>query len=369
MFQNLKLNGYRGFESYELDGLTRVNLLVGKNNCGKTSILEAINLLVSGGNPLVLEQSASRRGEVNLLDEVDGPYRRESIPDISHLFFGHAFGSGSQFRLSSDSPIGSLSIDTIDVDDIMEEQRSLFEDEMGAAPVLGLRITTNTHDEFPVFPIAEDGSLSYLRFPRSRRWWINSKLETPTIQFLTPDSLYPDSMRDMWDKVLIEGRESDVIDAMRILEKDLTSINFLTGSSSRRLSGRAGVLVGFHGSGQRVPLGSHGDGMRRLLALSLSLIQTTNGFLLIDEIDTGLHWTIMEEMWRLIVNAAQQSKVQVFATTHSYDCIQGLASFVESFPEFASEISIQKIDRTLEKAVSLDAERIRIAVAQNIEIR
>ena len=317
----------------------------------------------------MLEQSAARRGEVNLLEEMDVPYRRESIPDISHLFFGHSFGSGVHFRLSSDSDIGSLSIDIIDLDDSTDEQRSLFEDEMGSTPVLGLRITRNSHDELPVFPIAEDGSLSYLRSPRSRRWWINNNPETPTIQFLTPDSLYPDSMRDMWDKVLIGVRESDVIDAMRILEKDLDSIHFLTGSSSRRLSGKAGVLVGFRGSGQRVPLGSHGDGMRRLLALSLSLIQTTNGFLLIDEIDTGLHWTIMEEMWRLIVNTAQQSNVQVFATTHSYDCIQGLASLVESCPEFASEVSIQKIDRTLERAVSLDAERIRIAVAQDIEIR
>lgn len=369
MFQTLKLNGYRGFESYALGNLTRVNLLVGKNNCGKTSILEAINLLVSGGNPFVLEQSASRRGEVNLQDEVDGQFRREIIPEISHLFFGHSFGSGAQFSLASDSASGSLSIDIIDFDDIMDEQRSLFEDEMGSSPVLGLRIKTNTHDEYPVFPIAEDGSLSHPRSSRYRRWWIQNKLENPTIEFLTPDSLYADTMREIWDKVLIEGRESDVIDAMRILEKDLTSIHFLTGSSSRRLSGRAGVLLGFNGSGKRVPLGSHGDGMRRLLALSLSLIQTKHGFLLIDEIDTGLHWTIMEEMWHLIVNVARQSNVQVFATTHSYDCIQGLAALVESCPEFASEVSIQKIDRTLERAVSLDAERIRIAVAQDIEIR
>ena len=118
-----------------------------------------------------------------------------------------------------------------------------------------------------------------------------------------------------------------------------------------------------------MPLGSHGDGMRRLLALSLSLIKTTNGILLIDEIDTGLHWTTMEEMWRLIVNTARKSNVQVFTTTHSYDCIRGLASLVESSTELASEISVQKVDRSLARAVTLDAENIRIAVAQDIEVR
>ena len=57
--------------------------------------------------------------------------------------------------------------------------------------------------------------------------------------------------------------------------------------------------------------------MRRLLALSLSLIRTEQGILLVDEIDTGLHWTVMEEMWRLVVETARRSSVQVFATTHS----------------------------------------------------
>ena len=176
-------------------------------------------------------------------------------------------------------------------------------------------------------------------------------------------------MRTIWDKVLLEGRESDVITAMRLIEADLDSIHFLTGGTSRMDADRAGVLLGFHMRAGRVPLGSYGDGMRRLLALSLSLIQAKDGFLLIDEIDTGLHWTVMEAMWKLIVDTARQSSVQVFATTHSYDCIRGLASLVESRPDLAADVSIQKIEKSLEKAVSLDAEKIRVAIEQDIEVR
>ena len=187
------------------------------------------------------------------------------------------------------------------------------------------------------------------------------------MEFLTSDSLQLDSMRDMWDKVLAEGRETEVIDAMKILERNLDTIHFLTGDAYRRTSG--GVLLGSRKNSRRVPLGSFGDGMRRLLALSVSLVQTTNGFLLIDEIDTGLHFSAMEEMWKLVVSTARQSNVQVFATTHSYDCIQGLAALLESTPEFAPEVSVQKVDRSLAEAVSLDAEQIRVAVRQDIEIR
>ena len=63
MIRTLRLENYRSFERYELRDLARVNLLVGPNNCGKTSVLEAVQLLVSRGDPRVLTQLASRRGE------------------------------------------------------------------------------------------------------------------------------------------------------------------------------------------------------------------------------------------------------------------------------------------------------------------
>ena len=275
MLSKLKLEEYRGFEVYELADLSRVNLLVGPNNCGKTSILEAVHFLVSRGDLSVLTRSARRHGEMN---------------------------------------------------------------DAGAEPT------------------------------RRTKWSANASA-SPPVQFVTPDSLEVEPMRAMWDQVLIEGREAEVIGAMQLLEPELDSIHFLTNDDPQMRAGRAGVLLGFRGTGRRVPLGSYGDGMRRLLALSLSLMRTAEGFLLIDEIDTGLHWTVMEDMWRLVVETAQQSSIQVFATTHSFDCLRGLAALVESRPDLAEEISVQKIERLLTKAVGVDAQDLRVAVEQNIEVR
>ena len=373
MLRNLKLEGYRSFEAYELNRLTRVNLLVGKNNCGKTSILEAINLIVSGGNPSVLERCANRRGEMNLHEEADSPHRLETVPNVAHLFFGRVFEPGTGFRLTSDSDIGSLLVDIADVDDIMEdddnrkidEMMSLFDDDVKAE--MAMVITKNGRSLKPFLPVSEDGSV--LAMPASRRMRLKSLTAAPVIQFVTSESLYPASMRGAWDKIVAEGRESDVVKVMRILDDDIDTIHFLTQSIFRGSSDMSGVLIGFRTGGQRVPLGSCGDGMRRLLALSLSLTRAANGFLLIDEIDTGLHWTAIEDTWRWIVTAARQSNVQVFATTHSYDCVRGLASLVESAPDLALDVSVQKIDRLLREAVTLDADQIRIAVEQDIEVR
>ena len=379
MIRALQLEGYRGFESFDLCDLKRVNLLVGKNNCGKTSILEAVNFLVSKGNPFVLTGSAHRRGETGFLDvaETSAPYTRDVLPDVSHLFFGRSMEPGATFRISSDEGFGLLLVELLSLPDVENElsgrdpnsvqQTSLFEDETDSEPALGLRISGDVPDWFPILPVSENGLLSLSRSARLRRFWSGNVLSGPPVAFLTPDSLQPGSMRLMWDKVLAEGREPEVINAMKLLESDLDSIHFLTGDAYRRTSG--GVLVGFRTSARRIPLGSLGDGMRRLLALSLSLVRTGDGYLLIDEIDTGLHFSVMEELWKLVVKTARESNVQVFATTHSYDCIQGLAALVESNPGLAADVSVQKVENSLNRAVSLDAEQVRVAVRQDIEIR
>ena len=103
--------------------------------------------------------------------------------------------------------------------------------------------------------------------------------------------------------------------------------------------------------------------------MRLAVVGANHGFLLIDEIDAGLHWTVMEDVWRLLVEVAKKSDVQIFATTHSYDCIRGLGSSVRSRPELGGEISMQKVHPSPKQAVSFAGEQIAIAVEQQIELR
>ena len=334
--------------------------------------------MIAKGNPFVLLRPADRRGENNFMDEESPPYGSRTLPDISHLFFGHRLEPGVSFQISSNIAAEQVLVELLSPEGVEDElsaadpaygQRHfpLFEDELEPIPTLGLRITGNTPSKVPVIPVAENGSLPVPDLRRLQRVWFDKAVDVSPIRLLTSDSLQPGSMRDIWDRVLSEGRESEVIDAMKLLENDIKSIHFLTSNAHRNTSG--GVLVGLCENGRRLPLGSFGDGMRRLLALSLSLVRTAGGFLLIDEIDTGLHFSVMEEMWKLVVKTAKRSNIQVFATTHSYDCIQGFASLLKSCPDFDSEVSIQKIDSSLDRAVNLDANKIEVAIQQGIEVR
>jgi predicted ATP-dependent endonuclease of OLD family len=106
-----------------------------------------------------------------------------------------------------------------------------------------------------------------------------------------------------------------------------------------------------------------------LLVLAMGVIIGKGTLLLVDEIDTGLHYSTMGEVWRVLADAAKRHDVQVFATTHSWDCVRGLAWLCENHPELRGEVSLQKIEPQLEEAVALDADEIMLAVSQGMEVR
>lgn len=151
---------------------------------------------------------------------------------------------------------------------------------------------------------------------------------------------------------------------MKLLVPDLDSIVFLTSDNTG-----SGIRIGLRNDRRRLPIGAYGDGMRQLLALRLSFVGASNGVLLIDEIDAGLHWTVMEDVWQLVVEVAKHLNVQVFATTHSFDCIRGLGSLLRNHPKLEDQVCLQRVTRLLSKAVYLQADQIRVVVEQDIEVR
>ena len=195
--------------------------------------------------------------------------------------------------------------------EIQDVERSI-----GETSSIGLKIAANSL-KYPlaIFPITESGLLIYSNQLRQYALW-----ETHCrSRFLSTTPMSYFDIRNIWEKVIRERRETYLADALRTLEPDIDSIHLLPGNWSMD-----NVLVDRKSGGPRIGIGSFGEGMRRLLDLALALIDSANGVLLIDEIDTGLHWTVMEDLWRFVINAARRSNVQVFATTHSYDCLKGL---------------------------------------------
>lgn len=374
MLTTLTVDRYRSFRHYEVEGLTAVNLFVGTNNSGKTSLLEAVQFLASKGSVSALLRSPESRGEANPISEPNEPVRSWAT-NVAHLFHGHDTHPESEptFRIAGKPSNWPLTVAVRPL--TLEESNgngSLFDESDDDDLPLGLEIVGSYQRPNPVIAIGRDGSV----LSRRRLGSENPKIldrPTPT-RFLAPRSLSAAAMRDMWDRMQIEGRDDEVLDAVRLVAPEVESMVFLVGDRSRSLhrpalSSAAGILARLRDQNRRIPFGSLGDGLRRVLALSLSLIDAADGYLLADELDSGLHWEVMQDLWRFIIEASRRSSVQVFATTHSLDCIHGLASLSRESPELASEVSVFKLDRRLETAIRFDADNVEAAVAMDIELR
>ena len=132
---------------------------------------------------------------------------------------------------------------------------------------------------------------------------------------------------------------------------------------------RGGFIVKIKGREHPVPIGSMGDGMWRMMAMAIAIAHCKDGVLLIDEIDTGLHYTVMANMWRLVFGALKELNVQVFATTHSSDCIRSLAELCYLETDVADNVTLQRIESDKPKAVSYTAQDIEMAAERHIEVR
>jgi predicted ATPase len=358
-----------------MEGLGRINLLVGTNNSGKTSVLEALYLLMASGEPTAFWRIISQRGE---RIDIDPTVRRsEAELDLCHLFAGHELRSGVEFTIETKNVAEryiKCSIQEASKEAIKEE-KTLFADFDQTLPPLALRIEGKPTPLVQNIPLTRRGGLSpdVLEIDLNRR--LPRRREKPIVEYIPTESLSVNTLVNAWNRIVLTHDEELVLRALRSLEPKIERIAAVVEQPSSfrgypiSLSTRGGFMIKLSDSNQPIPIGSLGDGTWRILALAIALIRAKHGVLLIDEIDTGLHYTVMAAMWTLVAETAQMLNVQVFATTHSYDCVKSLAVICKSDHAANTQVSIQRIEPNRNKAVRYTESQILMASERHIEVR
>lgn len=374
MLRDLTIHNYRVFKDFAIDGLARVNLLVGANNAGKTSFLEAVYLLVNQGDAASLLELLHQRGEY---DERSNEPRRSGSHlayPLGHLFHGHlappflspvvvpTFGPTMLGELSiqgrQDQP-QSLRLQLQTNQQMSRSAADLTGDDRWLPYDLASVYSADSQEARPGTTLRADDDYSTpapLRAPR--------RMSSPH-RFITTGSTDLAYLFTLWESVALRPDKEDVVvEALRILQPELADIRF----TGRQTAG--GVLIGLREQENRIPLSSMGAGMHRILTLTMSAVTAEGGVLLVDEIDTGLYHGALTDMWRLLIETARRLDVQIFATTHSWDCVQ---AFQEALGRSAEE-SLGRLFRLQRRGddireVKYSNKELAIAVREAIEVR
>jgi len=369
-----------------MQDLGRINLLVGKNNAGKSSVLEALYLLSNGGAPLAIWTVLMRRGE-NIVDApVSGRAYHQEI-DVRHLFHGHALQIGTAIEISTSNGNPDRAIRFEIGEAKPEETLALFAQtsqlDLGVSPQpsSSMLVTGNPAPPAPVIPLSGRGGLrqdvlqNLINLTASKPTSAHGGNQSGLTQYVTTEALAISEVQSAFNEISLSPREERVIRALNFIEPEIERIATAQGPffAGPGWPTRGGLKAKLKNLDEPVPIGSMGEGIWRMLSLAISLSRAKDGIFLIDEIDTGLHFSVMAKLWRFVAETAREFNVQVFATTHSLDCVRSLALVCSEEPDIASEATIQRIQNN-SRATSYNTNEIlalaKVSAEQDeIEVR
>lgn len=358
MYEKFSIKNYRGFRNFEISDFKRVNLIAGMNNSGKTSLLEALFIHAGKNNPELMLAVNVFRGmgniKITLHDWSEMPW--ESLfynknPNESIELRARVNGKESRliittkapqsFKYGSSAKAARLEMGTSTISSKRSESRVLhFHESVGKRgednylqfTADGLEVGKPPNPDFPGF------------FIYSRRG-----------QAVSEDA-------ELFGKIDVLDQLDDIVNCLKIIEPRLTRLSTVYVNDMPIIHGDIGLE-------KLLPLSYMGEGMTRLTSFLLRLFDAKNGVVFIDEIENGFHYSIMEQIWGAINNISKKYNVQVFATTHSYECVKSAHKAFLNEAEY--DFCYYRLDRFEEEitAASYTKDALNYALKTDIEVR
>ncbi len=295
MLDSLEIQNYRNFKHLHIEKLGRVNLIIGKNNTGKTSLLEAVSLYVAGDKFKTLRDLLAQRGDYNreYYKKVETDCFEENTRLLYSVFNGRSHNKNKEIQILED----------------------------------------DTHSLKIKIVIEKEGQT--VEYSQNNNSWVSADLENPFLarsflkneeykwDYISSDCIRCNDNPKNWGKIALTENEKYVIQTLNIIDKEIERFTYVV----ERDEDIPKVSLS---SGEVVNLRSMGDGINRILTIVLAMVNCKDGYLLIDEFDNGLHVSVQKQLWEIVFYLANKLNIQVFATTHSNDCINAFADVLGS---------------------------------------
>ena len=364
MFTSLSIRYFRCFEELCFDGsLDRVNLIAGTNSVGKTTLLEAVYLLIGMGNAALVQRLVASRG---LEGSFGGDPEQFNELLWEPLFFNLISSQAIEFSgtRTDGKHVARLTVDRARSTQVALQNGGV--DGNGA----GLESITIYGDVLRLSHEKPNGSTieSAMMFAaREGKAGIVIEPAPPAPTFrgayratnLTR-GFEEDAAR--YTRLESEGEPHDLLNALKIVESRLTRIRVAAVAGASMLRGDIGI-------GRMVPLPLLGGGLSSLASILLMIADCRGGVVLIDEIENGFRHSLLGRVWAAIGEAARRYDTQVFATTHSFECIEAAHEAFREDKEYA--FRLHRLERTADEShvITYGQETLAAALRSNLEVR
>jgi AAA15 family ATPase/GTPase len=379
MLNSLVIKNFRMLEDFTVEKLGRVNLIVGKNNSGKSTVLEALRIYAGNANQSLLEKIADSHDEKSRLNNNDMGQFNMSLP-FEDLFIGRSFPEEEGRKIiigESATDKQALFIQHVFFVDRVEQQHG-FHVSTSYPEIISKSNIESLNIPFKQALWIEKDELSFLirfeNYPYTTLPRHSSLYSFPIESFIPTQFISINELAYEWEN-LVSTNYGTVVkivtDTLKIVLPEYESLFFVSNypGDVNRIA-----KVKLTNLSHLVPLKSLGDGMIRVLQLALKLISAQGGFLLIDEFENGLHYSVQENVWRLLFEMAEKLDIQVFATTHSWDCIESFVSVAQQKTEadavlFRMGKSVGKSDYGKVISTVFSGDDLSYITQSNMEIR
>ena len=363
MYSLIDIRKFMCFESLELPDLGRINLVGGMNNTGKTALLEALFILSGATRPDLTVKVKAFRGydKFPIGDALEAPW--------DSLF--HGFDRTATIELigeQTDSSRRRVHLRAVSDDKEQSELRSMLqpagdarkevdltESMSGSLPALVLEYENGVGGVTKHY-LVPDRQTGFRTVPPSPPvpWPVFFLAARRRTSFVEQAKLFA--------KMQIEATEELLLNVLRIIEPDLKSVDVI-------VQGDEPVLHGRIGRARPIPLALMGDGMGRLADLMMHISNAPGGVVLADEIENGLHHSVLADVWRAVSEASKALGTQIFATTHSRECVVAASEALGKDEDHA--LRYHRLDRTTDgiRAVTYLPDELEAGVRTWMEIR
>lgn len=345
MIESINIDNFRCFREFSLNTTSRINIISGKNNTGKTTLLESIFLLFSCHHPDMLIKT-------NLLRKT---LLTSFPPDIvwEHFFYDRQM---TNTILLSSKFAG---------DDIF---LSICKGSGMVQPLSSLPINKDFRPRSDAYPLQlvfsyKEAKQTATIIPLMNG--ISTQWDKALPQHPLPEVYYSDIVEEQetlrrFGAVEKQGKKEYLVQLLKKLEPELEDISTIAEESPRLYAKKTGHPL--------LPLFVMGEGLSQLLRFITAILVHPNSIFLLDEVERGFHYSFMKDFWCILEEAAIESNVQIFATTHSLECIRAASEAIENRENIVYTRLGKGKDRQI-KPYIFSGEELEYALEQDMEIR